>query len=66
VIAETRIWRTSDGKHVLDDDPAAALLAYTPGDDVPDEVVNELTGDTKPVKQARPAANKARSKPADK
>jgi hypothetical protein len=52
-----RIWRTSDGRHVSDGDPDAAFLAYTDGDDVPAEVLDEVAG--------KPAA-KARRKPADK
>jgi hypothetical protein len=60
VKAETRIWKTNDGRHVLDGDRDAAVLAFAVGDDVPDEVVAELTDDVKP------AAKKAQAKPADK
>lgn len=65
--AESRIWRTVEGNHVLDGDPEAAFLAYTPGDDVPDEVISELTGDTKPTRKATvKPVNKAMPKPDDK
>lgn len=55
---DQHIWRTADGRHVPDGHPDAALLAYAAGDTVPDEVLDELTGDTK--------RSKARRKPADK
>jgi hypothetical protein len=32
--AEQRLWRTGDGRLVVDGDPNAATLAYTPGDDI--------------------------------
>lgn len=66
--AEQHIWKTSDGRHILDGNhPDAAFLGYAAGDDVPDEVIAELTGDTKPVKKAvAKPANKAMPKPDDK
>lgn len=32
--APSRLWRTGDGRLVLDGDPAASVLAYGPGDEV--------------------------------
>lgn len=61
--AETHIWKTGDGRHILDGNhPDAALLAYAAGDEVPDKVIAELTD----AKQRTPQANKSRPKPADK
>jgi len=42
-MAGKRIYKTADGRHVYEGDPAAAFLAYGAGDDVPDEVLQELT-----------------------
>jgi hypothetical protein len=54
---DKHIWKTNAGKHILDgNDPAAAVLAYAAGDEVPDEVMAEV----------KPSAKKAASKPADK
>lgn len=55
--AEERIWRTDDGRHVPDGHPDAAVLAYTPGDDVPKAVTDELEelrAAGQPAKRAAP------------
>lgn len=67
--AEQRLWRTGDGRLVVDGDPDGAVLAYTPGDDikprdealVPGDVEGDEpeTGDAE-SKQARQPVNKAR------
>lgn len=65
--AEQRIYKTADGRHVLEGDVDAAFLAYPVGEEVPDEVISELTGDKKPAKKAvSKPADKAAPKPADK
>lgn len=57
-----RVYRTADGRHVLDDDPDAAFLAYSEFDVVPDKVMDEVTGS----KKASKPADKQAPKPADK
>lgn len=37
-----RIWRTNDGRFVLDGDLDAAFLAYGSGDDVPDDIAAQF------------------------
>jgi hypothetical protein len=59
----SRIYRTADGRHVAEGDPAAAFLAYADGDDVPKDVLAEVEG--KP-KRGRKPADKQADKPADK
>lgn len=59
-----RVFRTADGGHVLDGDPAAEVLVYTPEDDVPDEVLAELGLGAKAAKKPadksrRPAGDKS-------
>lgn len=44
----SRIWRTTDGRHVPDGDPDAAFLLYGPGDPVPQTVLDEVEGKAKP------------------
>lgn len=55
------IWRTSDGRHVLDGHPDAAILAYAAGDQIPDHVADEVG-----VKMAARPEDKAKPKPEDK
>lgn len=66
--AEQHIWKTGDGRHVLDGNhPDAAFLAYAAGDEVPDKVLAELTGDAKPAKKAAAKpSDKSMPKPDDK
>jgi hypothetical protein len=56
------IWRTVDGRYVETGHVDAAVLAYAKGDEVDDKTAHELGL----IKQAQPAANKARAKPNDK
>lgn len=67
--AEQRLWRTGDGRLVADGDPAGAVLAYTPGDDIAprDESLVPDASEPEPErdegadsKAAEPPANKAR------
>jgi hypothetical protein len=61
VIVKRRLWHTADRERLVSDgDPAAAFLAYTPGQEVPDALAIELGLLPAPNRQ------KARSKPADK
>jgi hypothetical protein len=64
VSAGQRIYRTNDGRHVLEGDPDAAFLAYSQFDDAPKSVLAELTEPAS--KQAAPAADKQAGAPADK
>lgn len=57
----TRIYRTRTGRHVLEDDPEAAFLAYSQYDDVPPAVLEEVG-----LKQAAKPADKQAAKPEDK
>lgn len=63
MIAEEHLWETADGGLVPTGHPDAMFLKYAAGDEVPDKVIAELTGDTK---QRTPQASKSRPKPADK
>lgn len=66
MITETHIWKTNDGRYITDgNDTSAVLLAYAAGDEVPDAVMDEITG--KPAKKAASKpADKSVSKPNDK
>ena len=80
MIADRHYWRTADGRLVETGHLDAEILAYPAGSEIPDDVAQELIAaatdperesDSEPDpepprKQARPAANKARAKPADK
>lgn len=44
--APSRLWRTADGRLVLDGDPAATVLAYGPGDEVTAADAKRLPGKT--------------------
>lgn len=68
MILDKHWWRTEDGRLVPDGDPAAAILAYPRGMEIPDATARELgiVNDETPVKAKLAPANKARSKPADK
>lgn len=57
-----RIYRTANGRHVLEGDPDAAFLAYSAFEVVPDAVMDEVTAS----KKAPKPADKAATKPADK
>lgn len=62
-ITENRIYRTADGRAVAEGHQDAIVLAYAPGDEVPDGVLEQVepAGDVDvETKQAKPAANKAR------
>jgi hypothetical protein len=61
-MADQRIYKTEDGRHVPEGHPDAAWLAFSQFDKPPKAVLDELEGD-KPKK--RPEANKQRT-PADK
>jgi len=63
--AGQRIYRTDDGRHVLEGDPDAAFLAYSQHDTAPKSVLAELT-DPGEGKQADPAVDKQAVAPADK
>lgn len=52
-----RVYRTTDGRHVVEGHPEAAFLAYTEGDELPDKVAAELAG----KKPARKTTEKART-----
>ncbi|MFF8768497.1 hypothetical protein ACF07Q_28615 [Nocardiopsis dassonvillei] len=43
--ATARLWRTDDGRLVLDGDQAAAVLAYGPGDPITAEDAKRLPGE---------------------
>jgi hypothetical protein len=45
---EQHIWRTTDGRHVPHGHPDAAILAYPAGGEVPDHILDEITGDRTP------------------
>jgi len=45
-VATERVWRTIDGRHVADGDPAAAFLVAAEGDEIPDEVIAAPAVDT--------------------
>ncbi len=68
MILDKHWWKTEDGSLVPDGDPAARILAYPKGMEIPDATAAQLgiTADD-PDGKAKPApANKARTKPADK
>lgn len=63
---EQRVYRTADGRHVLDEDLHAetanpdtpdpdAVLAYAIGDDVPADVIDELDGRVSELERPAPA-----------
>lgn len=56
LIVVARIFRTEDGQHVPEGDEDAAFLAFGDGDEVPAEVLAEVSS-----KASKPSANKARS-----
>lgn len=64
--AETRLWRTADGRLVPDGHADAALLAYTPGDEIDAKDRDSVPGvdsdadEQAEPKAAAPSANKAR------
>ncbi|GGK32120.1 hypothetical protein GCM10010124_26100 [Pilimelia terevasa] len=75
--AGRRIYRTAEGRHVVEGHPDAAFLAYGVADEVPEEVLAELpaaagddteaAGDAQDDAKQRPApANKARRATANK
>lgn len=53
---DKRIYRTDDGRLVYEGDPAAAFLAYGPGDQVPDDIAKALDEE---VEVKLPEENKA-------
>ena len=57
-----RVYRTQDGRHVAEGDPAAAFLAYTEHDELPADVLEQLAEE----KAAPPASNKMRRPAANK
>jgi hypothetical protein len=61
--ASERLWRARDGGLVRDGDPDGVALAYAVGDQIADADVDKLPA---VEKAAKPAANKARAKAADK
>ncbi|MDA3624255.1 hypothetical protein OU415_02335 [Saccharopolyspora sp. WRP15-2] len=68
-MAEQRIYKTADGRHVYEGDPAAAFLAYGVGDDVPAAVMQELIPNPDPApkrKPGRPPVSKNRAEHEDK
>lgn len=62
MIADRHYWRTADGRFVPTGHPDGEVLAYAKGDEMPDEVANEVT---KPKQVEKPATKQA-AKPADK
>lgn len=70
VRAEQRLWRTSDGRLVVEGDPDSATLAYVTGDDIAPadqaKVPGRNTERAEPPKAQQPPANKARGRTADK
>lgn len=60
MIAEQRLWRTDDDRLVLDGHPDAAVLAYTPGDEISPADQDRVPG------AQTPPEPKAAPKPADK
>lgn len=61
-----RIYKTTDGRHVLDGDTDAAFLAFSQHDEnVPASVIAEVEGNVE-GKARRPASNKQAPKPGDK
>jgi hypothetical protein len=65
MIANERLWRTSDNRLVRDGDVAAELLAYTPGDTVKPADESLVPGDPEAKAEAKPQ-DKAVDKPEDK
>jgi len=63
-----RIYRTSEGRHVVEGDPRAAFLAYGVEDEVPAEVEKELHQEAEPPrrKPGRPPKSKAALEHEDK
>jgi hypothetical protein len=64
-IATERVWRTIDGRHVADGDPAAAFLVAAEGDEIPDEVIvavaaDDVEGDHQPKAEDVPARKRGR------
>lgn len=57
--AESRIYTTTDGRYVTEDDPDAAFLAYPAGAEIPAQVAEQL-------KQAKRPADKQLSGHEDK
>lgn len=62
MILDRRIYRTVDGRLVEEGDTEAAFLEYPEGAELPDETARKLGL----LKESKPAANKARSAPANK
>ena len=63
-VTEQRIFRARDGRPVPEGHEDAAVLAYAPGDEVPDVVLEQLAAEVAgvvaaEVKQAKAPANKA-------
>jgi hypothetical protein len=58
------LWRTADGRLVETGHPDAAVLAFTAGQEIPDETAHREG--LLPPKQAAKPADKQAAKPADK
>lgn len=65
--ADRHYWATTDGRLVPTGHPDAGVLTYPKGDDIPDDVAQELgLIESAPAKQATAKpADKARAKPTD-
>jgi hypothetical protein len=61
---ERHLWRTADGRLVQGGHPDAAVLAYTAGQEVPDDIARR--DGLLPVKSKAKPADKAAARPADK
>lgn len=48
-----RIWKTADGRYVLDGHKDAAFLAYTPKDRVPEDVLKEVYPEERKPRKAQ-------------
>jgi predicted alternative tryptophan synthase beta-subunit len=67
MIADRHYWRTADGRLVETGHSDAEVLAYTAGDEIPDDVARKNGLVPAPEAKHAPApANKARGKTADK
>lgn len=53
-ILGVRVWRTTDGRHVLDGHLDAAILAYGTGDDVPEHIAQQLLHEPEPAPDPGP------------
>ena len=58
-----RIWKTYDGRYVLEGHEDAAFLAYTEHDEVPQEVLDSLSEDSED--EDVPETHEEDSKPAE-